>query len=277
MTELATSQLLEPFQLPFMQRALVEVLIIAVSGSLIGVWISLRKLAFFTHGAGAAAFPGAAAATALGISPLLAISTTVFLFALLVTWTLSRTKSNQDLATGLALVTVLAIGVAISSSSGVESLEIDTALFGSLLTTSYTDILLSTVALLVIVTTVTAKRHTLTLSTFQPDERRSDQKWLLAITVAALVTASIGVMGTLLVGSLIATPAASAQLYAKRLPQMYGLAASVALPQSVIGLWVAYQIDVNPGPVIALCGGVLFAGLKLLFTVRFRANKECLS
>ena len=50
--------MLEPFQLPFVQHGIVEVLILAVAGGLIGTWIVLRGLAFYAHAVGTAAFPG---------------------------------------------------------------------------------------------------------------------------------------------------------------------------------------------------------------------------
>jgi ABC-type Zn uptake system ZnuABC Zn-binding protein ZnuA len=50
--------LLEPTQLPFVQRGLVEVLLLAIPAGVLGTWIALRGLAFFSRGVGTAAFPG---------------------------------------------------------------------------------------------------------------------------------------------------------------------------------------------------------------------------
>ena len=43
---------------PYMQRALVEILLLAVLAGALGAWIVLRRLAFFTHSVGTATFPG---------------------------------------------------------------------------------------------------------------------------------------------------------------------------------------------------------------------------
>ena len=64
----AWADLLEPFQLPFVQRGLVEVLILAVPAGLLGTWIVLRGLAFFSHAVGTAAFPGLVLADGLGFA-----------------------------------------------------------------------------------------------------------------------------------------------------------------------------------------------------------------
>jgi ABC-type Mn2+/Zn2+ transport system permease subunit len=60
--------LLEPFQLPFVQRGLLEVLILAIPAGLLGTWIVLRGLAFFSHAVGTAAFPGLVLADGLGFA-----------------------------------------------------------------------------------------------------------------------------------------------------------------------------------------------------------------
>ncbi len=43
---------LDVFQLPFVQRGLVEILILAVPAGLLGTWIVLRVLSFFSHAVG---------------------------------------------------------------------------------------------------------------------------------------------------------------------------------------------------------------------------------
>ena len=63
--------MLEPFQLPFVQHGIVEVLILAVAGGLIGTWIVLRGLAFYAHAVGTAAFPGLVLADGLGFAAVL--------------------------------------------------------------------------------------------------------------------------------------------------------------------------------------------------------------
>ena len=61
-----------PFDTPFMQRALVEALLLAGLAGVLGSWIVLRRLAFFTHGVGTAAFPGLVVAAPAGVAPQLA-------------------------------------------------------------------------------------------------------------------------------------------------------------------------------------------------------------
>ena len=41
-----------------MREALVELVLLAMTGGVLGAWIVLRRLAFFSHAAGTATFPG---------------------------------------------------------------------------------------------------------------------------------------------------------------------------------------------------------------------------
>ena len=64
--------MLDAFSAPYMQRALVEVLLLAVLAGVLGTWIVLRRLAFYTHAIGTATFPGLVVAGPWGIAPQLA-------------------------------------------------------------------------------------------------------------------------------------------------------------------------------------------------------------
>ena len=58
--------------LPFLREALLELVLLAITGGVLGAWIVLRRLAFFSHAAGSATFPGLVAADASGVSPTIA-------------------------------------------------------------------------------------------------------------------------------------------------------------------------------------------------------------
>ena len=51
-----------------MQRALVEVLLVAIPAGLLGTWVVTRKLAFVTHAVGHATFPALVIAVIAGWS-----------------------------------------------------------------------------------------------------------------------------------------------------------------------------------------------------------------
>ena len=145
--------MLEPFQLPFMQRAALEVALLAPLAGLLGAQIVLRRLAFFTHGVGAAAFPGLVIAGPAGIPPALAALGVGGGFAV-VQVRLERLGRRAgvatDTATALLLVAALATGIVLSSDVFESGAGVDQLLFGSLLAIGTPELIVSAVALAVV-------------------------------------------------------------------------------------------------------------------------------
>ena len=127
--------MLEPFQLPFVQHGIVEVLILAVAGGIIGTWIVLRGLAFYAHAVGTAAFPGLVLADGLGFAAVLGAGATAALVAIAVGLLARRegARDRYDSLTALVLVAALAVGVILASDVFHSAGSVETLLFGSLL------------------------------------------------------------------------------------------------------------------------------------------------
>ncbi|MDQ3725069.1 MAG: metal ABC transporter permease, partial [Actinomycetota bacterium] len=124
--------MLEPFQLPFVQRGLVEILILAVPAGLLGTWIVMRGLAFFSHAVGTATFPGLVLADGLGFAAPLGAFGAAIAFAAGASALRGR-RSGQDAVVALVLVGCLASGVILASDVFGSGSNIETLLFGSLL------------------------------------------------------------------------------------------------------------------------------------------------
>src|SRR3954451_17214648 len=107
--------MLEPFTLPFMQRGLVEVLLLAVASGLLGTWIVLRGLAFHAHAVGTATFPGLVLADGLGFAAPLGALGAAALFPAGVALVARREEDEHGPAIALVLVACLASGVILAS------------------------------------------------------------------------------------------------------------------------------------------------------------------
>ncbi|HEV2059756.1 MAG TPA: metal ABC transporter permease, partial [Solirubrobacteraceae bacterium] len=107
--------LTDPLAIPFMQRALLATLLLAVAAGLLGTWIVLRRLAFFVHATGTATFPGLVVAGPWGIAPPLAALGAGLGFAGLLSRITRRGATGADAATGLLLTAALALGVILAS------------------------------------------------------------------------------------------------------------------------------------------------------------------
>ena len=142
----AGRDLLEPFQLPFVQRGLIEVLILAVPAGLLGTWIVLRGLAFFSHAVGTAAFPGLVLADGLGFAPPLGAFAAAAAFSAGNSRARPRRGEGGDSVVAIVLVGCLAAGVILASDVFGSGANVETLLFGSLLLVDGGDIALAAVA-----------------------------------------------------------------------------------------------------------------------------------
>jgi len=199
---------LEPFQLPFVQRGLVEVLILAVPAGLLGTWIVLRGLAFFSHAVGTAAFPGLVLADGLGFAaPLGAFGAAVLFSA--GTGALGRGREERgDSAVALALVGCLAAGVILASDVFGSGAGVETLLFGSLLLVDGGDIALAAVAAAASLVASLLLGHRWLAAGFDPGAAGglgAGRRWLdlvLLGLVALSVTAALSTIGALCIAAL---------------------------------------------------------------------------
>jgi len=132
---------LEPFDLPFVQRGLLEVGVLAIGAGLVGTWIVLRGLAFYSHAVGTAAFPGLVLADGLGFSAHLGAAATAAVVAAGVGWLARRDRDRYDSSTALVLVAALAVGVILASDVFHSGAYVENLLFGSLLVIGPSDVL----------------------------------------------------------------------------------------------------------------------------------------
>lgn len=265
-------------ELPFMRDALVELLLLAVAGGTLGAWIVLRRLAFFTHAAGSATFPALVAADATGISPLLAGIAMALGYAGGVQRA-GRAGRDTGEATALLLVAALAIGVILASDVFESSAAVDRLLFGTLLGLSTTDLVFSAgAAALALIATAMLGRAWTALA-FDPDGApalglpagRADLSLLALVAVA--VVAAIPAVGALLVTAIYVLPAAAARLVARSVPGLIGWALAFAAAEGVVGLYLAYWLDLPPGPPIAVLGAATYGLLAAAQAIAKRTRR----
>ncbi len=263
---------------PYVQRALLEMLLLAVPAGLLGSWIVLRRLAFFAHVVGTASFPGLVLASAWGIAPQVA----ALAAALGVGGAqerLARTRRlGADAATGLLLVGALAAGVVLASDVFESGAEVDTLLFGSLIGLSTGDVWLTAlVAATVVALDAGLRRHWLGTG-FEPAGARAlglrpvlaDR--LLLAGIAATAVVALSAVGALLVTVVLVVPAATARLLTDRLAPLQLGAILLAAVEGVAAVWLADALNVGAGPALAVLGGGVFAVVAGATALRARAQ-----
>jgi zinc/manganese transport system substrate-binding protein len=261
--------LTDPFRLAFVQRGLLELLLLSVGAGLLGTWVVLRGLAFYTHAVGTAAFPGLVVADGLGFAPAYGALGAAILFAASVGGLTRTRRSGYDSVTALVLTGALALGVILASDVFHSGSNVETLLFGSLLVLEPRDLVLAAVAsALSLVATLIVGRIWLA-SGF--DHRAAQAlglrsalpEALLFLLISLLVVASLSAVGALLAATILVVPAATVRLYAKRLPAWQLGAIGLTVVEASAGLWLSVKLNAPPGATIAVLSGGTFAALAL--------------
>ncbi len=261
--------MLEPFQLPFVQRGLVEVLILAVPAGLLGTWIVLRGLAFFSHAVGTAAFPGLVLADGLGFAAPLGAFGAALVFTI-GNAALGRSRERErDSVVALVLVGCLAAGVILASDVFGSGANVETLLFGSLLLVDGGDIgLAAGAAGVTLLASALVGRRWLAHG-FDPGAAatRRWERWLLDAALLGLIalatTAALSVVGALLVSALFVVPAATARLFTRRILSWQLASVALVAVEGTVGLWLSVKTNAPPGATIACVSGAVFALVAL--------------
>ena len=257
---------LDLLDLPFLRDALLELVLLSVAGGVLGAWIVLRRLAFFSHAVGSATFPGLVVADASGVSPTVAGLAVALGYAGGVERA-GRAGREPGEATALLLVAALAAGVVLASDVFESGAAVDRLLFGTLLGLGTEDLALSAAAAALAAAGTIALGRTWAAVAFDPDgagalgvpAARAD--FLLLALVAVAAVAAIPAVGALLVTAIYVLPAAAARLLAGSVPGLIAWALALAVAEGVIGLYLAYWLDVPPGPPVAVLGALTYAVL----------------
>ena len=246
--------------LPFLREALLELVLLAVTGGVLGAWIVLRRLAFFSHAAGSATFPGLVAADASGVTPMIAGIAIALGYAGAVQRTTSRDHGE---ATALLLVAALAAGVILASDVFESGAVVDRLLFGTLLGLDTSDVVLSAAVAVLATAGALALGRTWSAAGFDPDGARAlglstgRADLLLLALVAVAAVAAIPAVGALLVTAIYVLPAAAARMLTGSIRGLVAGALALALAEGIGGLYLAYWLDVPAGPPVAVLGALV--------------------
>jgi zinc/manganese transport system permease protein len=258
----------------FMANAWIVGSIVAVVAGCIGFFVVLRGASFAAHALPLGTFPGAAAATLLGINQIFGLVA----FAALGVIGISQLgrRGRPEVATALSLVTLLGLGTLLLSRTTEYSQEVFSLLFGEVLGISTNEILPITVIGAVSVAAILLLFRPLLLSSLSSDlaaARGVRAGWIeiLFLGVLALATATVvPVVGALLVFSLMVGPASAARSLADRpLPALL-----CAIGISLVTVWaaiaLAYATNWPVGFFVGVFGAVCYGVGR--FRVRVRAT-----
>ncbi|MFD1814709.1 zinc ABC transporter permease AztB [Rhodococcus gannanensis] len=259
--------LLEPFTVPFVRRAVIGGVLLSAVSALVGVWVIVRGMTFLGEAMSHGMLPGVAIAALLGGSLVLGAAVSAFAMALGVNALRRNKRFGQDTSIGLLFVGMLSIGVILVSHSQSFATDLTAFLFGDVLAIRPEDLglLLGALAFVALVS-VPLYRPFLVLSFdprkaqtlgLRPDLANVAMLTLLTITIAV----SFHVVGTLLSFGMLIAPSAGALLVARRIPTVMAVAFAIGSFSTVVGVLVSWNAGTAAGASIAATAVATFFAL----------------
>lgn len=267
------SWILDPFQFAFMQRAVLEVLLMGVTCGLIGTFVVLRGMAFMGDAIAHAIFPGVVIAFLLNADFFAGAAVFGMLTAVVVGALARNRRVSEDSAIGVLFAGMFALGIVLISTVRGYTASLASFLFGDVLAVSWQDVTNSALIGLLVLLALIFFGKELVLVAFDGDmaEANGLPVWLinlgLLLLIALTIVVSLRAVGNILVVAMLVTPAAAARLWTDRIRVMMLLSATFGGLAGVAGLLISYHGDLAAGGTIVLVVTALFA-LSLVLSPR---------
>jgi len=258
----------------FMVRALVAALVVGLTAPAVGIYLVQRRMSLMGDGIGHIALTGVALGFLLGTAPVLTAVVVAAAGAVLIELIRARGRTSGDVALAMMFYGGIAGGVLlIGLSDGSSNVNLLAFLFGSLLTTTTTDLVVIGV-LSVSVLAVTVLLRPWLFAVCHDEEHAAVSglpvrtlNVLLAITAAVTVTVAMRVVGLLLVSALMVVPVATAQQLARGFVATFVGAVGLGVVVSLAGAVGSYYADVASGAAIVVLALAVFLTVSAVTTV----------
>ena len=264
------NEFLHMFSFHFMQRALLVGGLISLCAALLGVSLVLKRYSMIGDGLSHVGFGALAIASALHLAPLAVAIPVVMLAAVLLLRLSQSSRIKGDAVIALISSSALAIGVvSVSVTTGMNT-EVSSYMFGSVLSLSRSDAILSVLLSLGVLLLFVLFYPRLFAVTFDETfskatgTRTEVYNTLLAVLTAVTVVLGMRMMGALLISSLIIFPALSAMRLCRSFRGVVLCAAGISVGCFLAGLIASYFLETPTGASIVLANLLVFSVFSLL-------------
>ncbi|MGA9171190.1 MAG: metal ABC transporter permease [Nitrososphaeraceae archaeon] len=254
----------EILQYGFMQRALVSGVAVAITCSVVGLFLVLRRQSLFADALSHMAFGGIAIGLFANLYPIWTAFIVSIFAALGITKLRESTKIPPDSAVAVLLSAGLAVGVILIGLAGGFTLDLYSFLFGSILLVSMQDQEIILVASALILSILYFIYRELVYIAFDEEQAQvsginvSRLNYIFIVLASIVVITSIRLVGVLLISSLIVIPNITAMMFGKGFKKTAMISVSIGILSVLTGIVISYVMNLAPGGTIVLVSVTVF-------------------
>lgn len=254
----------------FLSRGLLVGLMVSLCAALLGVTLVLRRFSMIGDGLGHVGFGALAVATAFGWAPLAVSLPITILAAFFLLRVSDRGKIKGDAAIALVSASALAIGIFVISATTGMNTDIHSYLFGSILTLTGEDVVLSVCLCILVLLLFVVFYNRIFAVTFDESFAEASgvptgiYNTVLAALVAVTIVVGMRMMGALLISSLIIFPALSVMQLGRSYLKVTLFSAALAIFSFLLGYALALAFGAPTGASVVIVNLLVFLVCSLL-------------
>ena len=271
--------ILDLLSLTFIQRALIVGILVSLSASLLGVSLVLKRYSMIGDGLSHVGFCTLSVAAVMNWTPLYFSIPVVVIAAFLLLRLSEKGKIKGDAATALITTSSLAIGVIITSLGGGMTTDVNNYMFGSILIMSESDVKLSVILSVCVLTLFVVFYNRLLAVTFDESFAKATgiranlYNMLLAILTALTIVLGMRMMGTLLISGLIVFPALTSMGVFKRFKAVIICSAIISVVCFIVGIFSSYIFSTPAGASVVVANLITFIIFRIIGTICAKVKK----
>ncbi len=248
---------------PMLRRALIVGILVSLCAALLGVSLVLKRYSMIGDGLSHVGFGALAIASVMNLAPMTVAIPVVILAAFLLLRLSSNGKIKGDAAIAIISTSALAIGVMAVSMSRGMNIDLNSYLFGSIVSVSRGDVATSVVlagAVLLMFVFFYTKIFAITFDeNFAKATGTNANVYNMLIALLTAVTIVIGMrlMGSMLISSLIIFPALSSMRVFRSFRSVTICSGVISVVSFLIGMFISYIADTPCGASI-VCVNITF-------------------
>ena len=264
----------------FFINALIGVVLISAAAAVIGTYVVARRLVAVAGGITHSCFGGLGLGCYLGVSPMAVAGVFAVASALGVEWLSTRQRLREDSAIAVIWAVGMAIGVLFVFLTPGFVPELNSFLFGNILTISALDLWIFGAYLVVLAAFFLWQRRAIVACAFDVDFATVSHLPVRAINTTMIILVSVCIVltirlvGVMLLMSMLSRPQLTAEVYAHRFNRIMGISVVVSLLCSVGGLLLGTVVDVPCSALIVIVMAAAFFLARLSAGLRSRLQRR---
>lgn len=262
----------EIFSSPILVRALIVGVLVSLCAALLGVSLVLKRFSMIGDGLSHVGFGALAIAAVMNLAPMAVAIPVVLIAAFLLLRLSANGKIKGDAAIAMISTGALGIGVMAVSMSKGTNIDLNSYLFGSIMSVSSEDVVISVILAVIVLVMFVFFYTKIFAITFDENFAKATgtaanvYNMLIALLTAMTIVIGMRLMGSMLISSLIIFPALCSMRVFKSFKSVTICSGIISIVTFLAGMVISYVAETP-------CGASIVCVNTLTFLVFFVIGK----